>query len=46
MTHETRIKVRKALDFTFSRKPIKGFPAKRLRLIEEMINQRAARLLE
>lgn len=46
MTHETRIKVRKALDFTFSRKPIKGFPAKRLRLIEEMINQRAARLLK
>lgn len=46
MTHETRAKVRKALDFSFTRKPIKGFPAKRLTLIEQMIRSRAARLLE
>lgn len=46
MTCETRAKVRKALDFSFTRKPIKGFPAKRLTLIEQMIQRRAARLLE
>lgn len=46
MTHETRVKIRKALNFSFARKPIKGFPAKRLALIEQMIQRRAARLLE
>lgn len=45
MTHETRSKVRKALNFSFTRKPIKGFPANRLKLLEEMVRVRAARLL-
>lgn len=46
MTHETRNKVRKALTFSFTRKPIKQFPAARLKLIEQIIRKRAARLLE
>lgn len=45
MTHETRAKVRKALNFSFSRKPVKGFPPQRLKLIEGMIRSRAARLV-
>ncbi len=46
MTHETRSKVRKALNFSFSRKPIKGFSPQRLGLLEEMVRARAAKLLE
>lgn len=45
MTKKTRAKVRKALDFSFSRKPAKGFPKKRLAMIEEQIRLRAKRLL-
>lgn len=45
MTHETRAKARKALDFSFTRKPIKGFPPQRLKLIEKLIRRRAARLV-
>ena len=45
MTHDTRSKVRKALNFTFSRKPIKGFPPERLGLIEKSIQSRAKLLL-
>lgn len=46
ITHETRAKVRSLLGFSFSRKAIKGFPAERLALIEQMIRKRAATLLE
>lgn len=45
MTKNTRAKIRKALDFTFTRKPIKNFPKKRLQLIEEQIKLRAQQLL-
>lgn len=45
MTKSTRGKVRKALEFSFSRKPVKRFPAKRLRMIERQIRSRANRLL-
>lgn len=46
MTHETRAKVRKALDFSFERKPAKGFPKKRLELLRALLRKRAARLLK
>lgn len=46
MTKKTHAKVRKALDFTFSRKPAKGFPKKRLSLIEQAIRLRARELME
>ena len=46
ITRETQAKVRLLLDFSFSRKAIKGFPAKRLALIEQMVRKRAALLLE
>lgn len=45
MTQKTKAKVRKALDFSFSRKPVKGFPKKRLALIERQIRLRAQKLL-
>lgn len=45
MTKSTRAKIRKALDFSFTRKPIKNFPKKRLQLIEEQIKLRAQQLL-
>lgn len=45
MTQSTRAKIRKALDFSFTRKPIKSFPKKRLQLIEEQIRLRAQQLL-
>ena len=46
MTRETRAKVRKALDFSFERKPAKGFPKKRLELLQTLIRKRAARLIK
>lgn len=45
MTRSTRAKVRKAVDFSFTRGPAKGFPKKRLTLIEGQIRARARRLL-
>ncbi len=45
MTHASRAKVRKALDFRFTCGPAKGFPKKRLALIEGQIRERARRLL-
>lgn len=45
MTKKTRAKVRKALDFSFTRRPVKGFPKKRLLMIEYQIRERAKRLL-
>lgn len=45
MTNKTKAKVRKALDFRFMRKPVKGFPKRRLAMIEEQIRQRAKLLL-
>ena len=46
MTPATRAKVRKALDFHFTRRPAKGFPKKRLAMLEHQIRSRAQRLLE
>ena len=46
MTPATRAKVRKALDFHFTRRPAKGFPKKRLIMLEHQIRLRAQRLLE
>ncbi|WP_165062124.1 XRE family transcriptional regulator [Adlercreutzia sp. ZJ154] len=46
MTRKTRSKVRKALDFSFTRKPVKGFPKMRLAMIEKQIRTRARLLLE
>lgn len=46
MTKKTRAKVRKALDFKFTRKPAKGFPKQRLALIEQQIQLRARKLLD
>lgn len=45
MTSSTRAKVRKALDFHFARRPVKGFPKRRLEMIERQIRQRAKMLL-
>lgn len=45
MTRETRAKVRGMLDFRFARKPEKGFPPRRLELIEGQIRARARELL-
>lgn len=45
MTQSTRAKIRKALDFSFTRKPVKHFPKKRLQLIEDQIKLRAQQLL-
>ncbi len=45
ITSATRAKVRKALDFRFTRRPTKGFPKKRLLMIEHQIRLRAKRLL-
>lgn len=45
MTAGTRAKVRRALDFSFSRRPVKGFPKKRLAMIERQIRLRAKMLL-
>lgn len=45
MTASTRAKMRKALDFSFTRHPVKGFPKKRLSMIEHQIRSRANRLL-
>lgn len=46
MTRKTRSKVRHMLGFSFTRKPVKGFPKKRLSMIEGQIRQRARRLLD
>ena len=46
MTRKTKSMVRGMLEFEFSRKPIKGFPKKRLSMIEEQIRLRARKLLE
>lgn len=46
MSKSARTKIRKALDFNFSRKPVKGFPKQRLALIEQQIQLRARRLLD
>lgn len=46
MTKKTRAKVRKALDFKFTRKPAKGFPKQRLALIEQQVQLRARKLLD
>ncbi len=45
MTPATRAKVRKALDFRFTRRPAKGFPQERLSMIERQIRERAKALL-
>lgn len=45
MTVRTRGKVRKALDFSFERKSVKGFPRKRLEMVERQVRDRAGRLL-
>lgn len=45
MAPKTRAKVRKALGFSFTRGPAKGFPKKRLQLIEQQVRLRAQRLL-
>lgn len=45
MTASIRAKVRKALDFSFTRRPVKGFSKKRLSMIERQIRSRAKRLL-
>ena len=45
MTRETRAKVRGMLGFEFARKPVKGFPPRRLGLIEGQIRMRARELL-
>ena len=45
MTSATRAKVRKALDFSFTRRLAKGFPKKRLLMIEHQIRERAKRVL-
>ena len=45
MTKETRGKVRGLLEFSFTRGPKKGFPKRRLELIEGQIRERSRQLL-
>jgi len=46
MTHDTRTKMSGMLEFEFRHGPRLGFPAKRLRLIQNQIRKRAQMLLE